>query len=104
MRSRGEVKTGTIVGVFVIIVLVLAVISAFLPMVTVMNGHGRPKMKCQKNMGTLGQLLAHVTDTTKLPGEGSTGEQFWIDLVFTNLHEAPGILICPAIGKYILET
>ena len=93
----------TLIELLIVISVILLLVSMLLPMVTKLQREGK-KMKCQKNMGTLGQLLAQITDTRKLPKNDKIKEEFWLTLVFDNLHEAPGILKCPATTDIVDDT
>lgn len=81
-----------------VIVFLMIVISLFIPIRKVLNGRHVPgggRMKCQRNMKTLGELLASINDIRKKPGPECLGEQFYIDLVFRNLEDSPRVLLCP---------
>ena len=72
----------TLIELLIVISVLLLLVSMLLPMVTKLQREGK-KMKCQKNMGTLGQLLAQITDTRKLPKNDKIKEEF--GLVSTSL-------------------
>lgn len=95
MIVTGKRRGFTLIELLIVISVILLLVSMLLPMVNRLRNMGT-RMKCQKNMKTLGELITSITDARKKPKSDKLKEEFFIDLVFNNLEDSPGVLICPA--------